>query len=234
LHQELKDNLLIKNISLRDIENKLNLVRIESNNPHNPVEVITYPEEWRCVGIGTSAAVFQPRRYPEISIKVYADNFVQTSEEESKVYKQLGENPFFPYYYGRGDNYLVIEYRRGINVYDCLIQGIFISEQVISDVEEAIKYARSRGLNPCDIHIKNILVYDGKGFLVDVSEYHKHYECKRWKHIKQVYYDYYLKVYRPGMTIPSWLLDTIRKWYKLNEKNGDIKIFADRIMKMFF
>ena len=150
------------------------------------------------------------------------------------MYKQLGENPFFPHCYGRGINYLVIEYCKGINVYDCLIQGIFIPEQVIFDVEEAIKYGRSWGLNPCDIHIKNILVNDGKGFLVDVSEYHKQYECKRWEYLKQVYYDYYLKVYRPGMTVPSWLLETIRKWYKLNEKNGDIKAFADRIIEMFF
>lgn len=222
------------NIDLRDIENMLGRVRVESKNPRDPVHVIKQPEEWRCVGVGCSAAAFQPRNYPDIVIKVFADKFTHIAHEEAEIYRQLGDSPFFPRFYGKGDNYLVIGFRRGQNVHDCLIQGICIPEQVIQDVEEAIRFARDRGLNPSDIHIKNILVDGGRGYLVDVSDYRRPGECKRWETLKEVYYDYYVKVYRPEMTIPSWLLETIRKWYKTHEGEGNVNTFAERIIKMFF
>lgn len=221
-------------VDFRDIENKVKGIIIESDYPRDPVHVTEYPEDWRCVGVGCSAAVFQPRDCPEISIKVFAAKFAGIAHEESEIYKQLGNSPFFPRFYGRGDNFLVIEFRKGRNIHDCLIQGVFIPEQVIYDVEEAIQYARSRGLNPSDIHIKNILVHEGRGFLIDVSDYRRFGECKRWETLKEVYYDYYAKIYRPGITVPSWLLETIRKWYKANEGEGNIKSFAERIIKMFF
>ena len=220
--------------NFRDIVNDVKLVKVVSKKPRDPVNVIMQPENWRCVGVGTSAAVFQPRTCPEISIKVYADKFAKVALEETEIYKQLGDSPFFPRYYGRGDNYLIIEFREGKSVHDCLVEGVFIPEQVVHDVEEAIKYARGQGLNPSDIHIKNILVSKGRGYLVDVSDYRRSGECKRWETLKEVYYDYYIKMYSGGMTVPSWLLEIIRKWYKANESEGNIKTFAERIIKMFF
>jgi hypothetical protein len=101
-------------------------------------------------------------------------------------------------------------------------------------VEEAIAYARSRGLNPSDIHIKNVLMHKGRGVLVDVSDYRRENECKRWPSLKKAYYDYYQELYKPGMAVPSWLLETIRKWYKATEGEGNIATFAERIIQMFF
>lgn len=209
------------------------LVRIESVIPRDPVHVKSFPENWRCVGVGTSAAVFQPKSYPDLSIKVYADTHAQIARAEAEIYEQLGDSPFFPHFYGSGKNFLVISYRPGCNLYDCLLQGIFIPEQVIFDVDNAIAYARKQGLYPADIHIKNIILYEGRGFLVDVSDYRKEKECKRWETLKQAYYDYYLEIYRPGLTVPAWVLETIRKWYKTNE-TGDHTAFAERIIRMFF
>lgn len=47
--------------------------------------------------------------------------------------------------------------------------------------------------------------------MVDVSEYRRPGECKRWETLKEVYYDYYTKIYSDGMTVPSWLLEITRK-----------------------
>jgi hypothetical protein len=209
-------------------------VRVRSLDSRDPVHVEEQPADWRCIGVGNSAAVFRPLSQPDVAIKVYADSHSGICREETAIYQQLGDSPYFPRFYGCGDNFLVMEYREGRNVYDCLLQGVFIPEQVICDVEEAIAYARSRGLNPSDIHVKNVLVHEGRGFLVDVSEYRKEGHCQRWELLKKAYYEHYVDLYRPGRTVPSWLLETIRKWYKATEGEGNLLVFAERIKKMFF
>lgn len=219
---------------VQDYEQLVSQVEVKSPNPRDPVEVSRHPEHWRCVGLGNSAAVFQPKERPDLAIKVYADAHVHVCAEEAGIYEQLGDSPYFPRFYGRGPNFLLIEYKQGRNVYDCLLQGVYIPEQVILDVDEAIAYAESRGLTPSDIHVKNVLVHEGRGYLVDVSDYRNQARVKRWGALKQAYYDYYVDLYRPGRTVPSWLLETIRKWYKSNEGNGSLTAFADRIKKMFF
>lgn len=216
------------------IEQKMEHVQVVSVNPRDPVHVRTQPDAWRCIGVGNSAAVFQPKDHPELAIKVYAQGFESVAEEEAAIYEQLGHSPYFPEFYGRGDDYLMIGYRQGRNIYDCLLQGVYIPEQVIQDVEAAISYARERGLNPSDIHVKNVLVHEGRGYLVDVSDYRKEGECRRWESLKQAYYDYYLDLYRPGLAVPSWVLETIRKWYKTTEGEGNLVAFAERIKRLFF
>lgn len=216
------------------IQEQINQVQVVSVNPRDPVHVNKQPESWRCIGVGNSAAVFQPKDRTDVAIKVYAKGFEEIAGEEAAIYEQLGDSPYFPAFVGRGDDHLIIGYRKGLNIYDCLLQGIYIPEQVIHDVEAAIDYARGRGLNPSDIHIKNVLVHEGRGYLVDVSDYRKEEECKRWESLKQAYYDYYLDLYKPGLAVPSWVLETIRKWYKANEGEGNIAAFADRIKRMFF
>ncbi|MBL0388509.1 serine/threonine protein kinase [Tumebacillus sp. ITR2] len=210
-------------------------VRVRSVNPRDPVHVRTHPDSWRCVGVGNSAAVFQPKDHPELAIKIYAPEFEDVCATEAGIYEQLGDNEFFPRYYGRGEGFLVIEYRPGKNLYDCLVQGVEIPEQAIHDVDTAIAYAQSRGLNPSDIHVKNVLVHNGRGHLVDVSDYRELGDCKRWPDLKSAYYDYYRNLYRPGLTVPSWVLETIRKWYKSPEGgSSNIGTFAERIIRMFF
>lgn len=220
--------------TVKEYEGLVRQVEVCSPNPRDPVDVRQHPANWRCVGLGNSAAVFQPKDRPDLAIKVYADRHVHVGAEEAGIYQQLGESPYFPRFYGRGPNFLLIEYKPGRNVYDCLLQGVHIPEQVILDVEEAITYAESRGLTPSDIHVKNVLVHEGRGYLVDVSDYRNQERCQRWDALKKAYYEYYVDLYRPGLTVPSWLLETIRKWYKSNEGEGNLAVFADRIKRMFF
>jgi hypothetical protein len=209
-------------------------IRVRSVNPRDPVHVKSQPDGWRCVGVGNTAAVFQPKDRPDLAVKVFAEGFEAVAAEEAGIYEQLGDTEYFPKFYGKGDRFLLIEYRPGRNLYDCLLQGVHIPEQVIFDVEEAIAYARRRGLNPADIHIKNVLLHEGRGVLVDVSDYRRENECKRWPSLKKAYYDYYQELYKPGMGVPSWVLETIRKWYKATEGEGNIAAFAERIIRMFF
>ncbi|KEO84233.1 serine/threonine protein kinase [Tumebacillus flagellatus] len=221
--------------NVEEIRAKVSDVRVRSVNPRDPVHVNSHPETWRVIGVGNSAAVFQPKESPELAIKVYAPEFAQVCAQEAGIYEQLGENEFFPRYYGRGERFLVIEYRAGKNLYDCLVQGVEIPEQVIHDVDTAIEFAKERGLNPSDIHVKNVLVHGGRGFLVDVSDYRNEGDCKRWPDLKAAYYQYYRELYRPGLTIPAWVLETIRKWYKSPEGgSSNIAVFAERIIRMFF
>ncbi|MCB8817474.1 RIO1 family regulatory kinase/ATPase domain-containing protein [Desulfosporosinus shakirovi] len=88
-------------------------------------------------------------------------------------------------YYGRGFDFLVIRFEEGITLYDCLLKGIHIPKQVIEDVDNAINYVLGKGLNPRDIHLKNILLQEGKAKLLDVSEYMKPGNDKRWEYLKE-------------------------------------------------
>jgi len=216
----------------RDLDN----VRVWSVDPRDPVRVDRHPEGWRCIGVGNTAAVFQAAACPGLAIKVYAEPFADVAREEAAVYEQLGDSPYFPTFHGKGDHFVLIGYRPGVNIYDCLVQGIYIPERVILDVEEAIRYARSRGLTPSDIHVRNVIVHEGRGYLIDVSDYRRQDKIKRWEILKKAYYDYYVDLYRPGRTVPPWILETIRKWYKTaeGEQGANIWPFADRIRRMFF
>ena len=216
------------------LESQIKQVQIISTNPKDPVLVRVHPANWRCIGVGNSAAAFQPKDYPQLTIKVYANEFVHIAGEEAAIYRQLGESSHFPCFFGAGANYICIGYRPGRSVYDCLAQGIFIPAQVVADVEAAIAYARGRGLNPSDIHSKNIIVHEGHGFLIDVSDYRRPGECQRWPNLRQAYYDYYLKLYHPGFTIPPWVLEIIRKWYRASESRLNLNDFAEWIIRMFF
>lgn len=83
-------------------------------------------------------------------------------------------------------------------------------------MEEAREFIRQKGLNPRDIHLKNILLQNGRGKILDVSEYKKPGNDFRWEHLKKAYEDYYHLI--DGKPVPFWLLETIRRWYNQRSK----------------
>src|SRR5690606_19655106 len=113
--------------------------------------------------------------------------------------------------FGATDRLLVLKYEEGPTLFDCLLQGIPVPDQVIADVETARDFVRKQGMNPRDIHLKNILLQNGRAKLLDVSEYIKPGNDFRWEHLKKAYTEYYGLI--KGTPMPFWLLDTIRKWY---------------------
>lgn len=189
----------------------LSKIEIKANSDNEPVSIKGSTKDLCCIGVGTDAAVFRYNNAPKFAFKVYAADRLAKIDIEKKVYQQLGESPFFSELYDVGDRYLVLNFEQGTTLYDCLLQGIHIPQQIILDVETARKHITERGLNPRDIHLRNILLQNGRAKIIDVSEYIKPGNDFRWEHLKRGYEEYYHLI--DGKPLPSWLLETIRKWY---------------------
>lgn len=183
-----------------------------TTNPNNePVTIHGTSPDLRCIGVGTDAAVFQSLSAPSYAFKVYAEDKLDKAITEENVYGLLGESPFFAKCYASFGPVLVLSYEEGPTLFDCLLQGIFVPEQAIEDVEAARDLVREKGLNPRDIHLKNILLQNGRAKMLDVSEYVQPGNDFRWEHLKKAYEEYY--PYFAGKPVPFWLLETARKWY---------------------
>lgn len=186
-------------------------IKVTSNSNNRLVTIHGSSKELRCIGVGTDAAVFQLLSSPIYAFKLYADDKRMKIETEANVYQRLEGSLFFSKCYGISDRYLVVDYETGITLYDCLLQGIPIPEQVMKDVEEARKFAREGNLNPRDIHFKNVILQNGRAKIIDVSEYMEQGDDLRWEHLNLAYNEYYHLV--EGKAIPAWILETIPKWY---------------------
>ncbi|WP_164214432.1 serine/threonine protein kinase [Virgibacillus sp. YIM 98842] len=203
----------------------LSKVTVFSNPNNGPVTIKGGTDDLKCVGAGTDAAVFQSLKAPEFAFKKYAKDKTAKVKVEANVYQKLGDSPFFSTYFASYDEYLVISYEKGKTLFDCVLQGIHIPKQVIHDVEDARKYVRSKGLNPRDIHLKNILLQNGRAKILDVSEYILSGNDFRWEHLKKGYEQYYHLI--DGKPVPFWLAETIRKWY--NQRNKYFSSFDEFI-----
>ncbi|WP_199618288.1 serine/threonine-protein kinase [Paenibacillus alkalitolerans] len=210
----------------------LRSITVTGNERNEPVMISGFSEGLRCIGIGTDAAVFTYDRTPGYAYKVYSDLALEKKETERSVYERLEGIPYFPTYYGSGSNYLVLSYEQGVTLLDCLLQGIPVPEQVIDDVEEARALVRSRGLNPRDIHLKNVLMQNGRAKVLDVSEYAKEGNDKRWEHLVWAYRSFYPGV--EGKKIPAWVLDAVKNAYvRLDQASVSLDEFAQRISQLF-
>lgn len=204
----------------------LSKIQVYSNPNNEPVSISGDTDDLKCIGIGTDAAVFQSLSAPTYAYKLYAKEKVEKVKVEASVYTSLGDSPFFPTCIAASDDFLVLSYEQGITLFDCILQGIHIPEQVIKDVEEAREYVRSKGLNPRDIHLKNILLQNGRAKIIDVSEYVLPGNDFRWEHLKKGYEQYYHLI--DGNSVPFWLVETVRKWYN---QRGDNSSSYDEVTK---
>jgi hypothetical protein len=190
-------------------------LRIESVEPYNPVVVHQTPWPWACLGTGNYAAVFTHPDYPEQVVKVYAPGRPGIAEER-EVYQRLGEHPAFSRCDASGDTFLVLQRLRGVTLYDCLHQGIAIPSQVIRDIDAALTYARDRGLHPHDVHGRNVMLNDGRGLVVDVSDFLNTSPCRAWADVKRAYWWIYRPLVRPlRVSVPFFWLDALRAGYRL-------------------
>jgi hypothetical protein len=196
----------------------LSKISISSNPNNQPVTITGSSDKLRCIGVGTDAAVFQSLLVPAYAFKVYAEDKHTKIQIEEMVYNTLGESPFFSTCFASNNKYLVLSFEEGITLYDCLLQGIHIPEQVVHDVEEAREFVRKKGLNPRDIHLKNILLQNGRAKVIDVSEYVQPGDDFRWDHLKKAYEEYYHLF--DGRSVPFWILETIQKWYNQRDRES--------------
>ena len=173
------------------IENELSKISVSSNGKNELVRIKGDSDKLKCIGVGTDAAVFRFVHMPHYALKVFSHDKLEKLKIETEVYLKIGHSDYFPKYYGRGFDFLVISYEEGITLYDCLIKGTHIPKQVIHDVDNARNCVFKLGLNPRDIHLRNILLCQGRAKLLDVSEYMKQGNDRRWEYLKEGYLKYY-------------------------------------------
>jgi hypothetical protein len=190
-------------------------LQIESVNPYDPIRVNYIPRPWQLLGKGNYAAVVYHPDYPDYVVKIYAPRR-PGYEEEVEVYRRLGVHPGFSECFYAQDGFLVLKRLYGKTLYDCVHLGLPIPAQVIRDVDEALDYAKSRGLNPHDVHGRNVIIHEGRGLVADISDFLDPDPCSKWENLKRAYYWFYLPVLRPlRLRVPYSVLDSIRKCYRL-------------------
>lgn len=198
-------------------------LRIESPSPNDPVVVRHLPRPWRLIGRGNYAAVVAHPDHPELVVKVYAPGR-PGADAEREVYRRLGGHPAYSRCFHSEDGFLVLRQLHGVTLYDAVHRGLPIPARVIEDIDEALEHARSRGLHPHDVHGRNVMMHDGRGLVVDVSDFLKEEDCTKWEDLKTAY----RRVYRPffmrlRLRVPYWLLDLVRLAYRLFRR-----VFPDR------
>ena len=189
---------------------------IESVDPHDPVVARDVPAPWELLGTGNYAAVLAHPDFLEQVVKVYAPGRPGI-QAEVEVYRRLGTHPAFSRCYHAGPNYLVLKRLRGTNLFECFRRGVPIPEQVIREIDEGLEFARRRGLHPHDVHAKNVLMTaDGRGLVADISDFLEPESDGKWEDLKRAYYKFYRPwFYRHPVPIPLWVLNLIRKSYRL-------------------
>jgi hypothetical protein len=77
-------------------------------------------------------------------------------------------------------------------------------------------YARRCSLHPHDVHGRNVMMYQGRGLVVDISDFLHLEACSKWNDLKKAYYWLYRPVLRPlRLRVPYSGLDMLRKSYRL-------------------
>ncbi|BAT54841.1 unknown protein [Nostoc sp. NIES-3756] len=189
-------------------------LQIRSVNPRDPIEVCHVPQPWQLLGRGNYAAVLYHPDYPHYVVKIYAPKR-PGYEEEVEVYRRLGSHPAFSECLYAQDGFLVLKRLYGTTLYDCMHLGLPIPKQVIKDIDEALNYAKKQGLYPHDVHGRNVMMHEGRGLVVDVSDFLHQEPCSKWVNLKRAYYWFYLPVLCPlRLRVPYSALNWVRKCYR--------------------
>ena len=198
-------------------------LRLVSVDPHEPVVAQHVPAPWRLLGCGNYAAVLAHPSHPDVVVKVYAPGRPGL-EAEVEVYRRLGRHPAYSECVHAGDGYLVLRRLHGVTLYDGVHRGLPIPEQVIRDIDEALAYARGRGLHPHDVHGRNVMMQDGRGLVVDVSDFLDREDCSKWRDLKAAYYRLYRPLLLPlRLRVPYAVLDVVRAGYRLFRRVAPVR-----------
>ncbi|WP_281658427.1 serine/threonine protein kinase [Halobacillus sp. Cin3] len=176
-------------------------------------QIINIPPSFELIGKGRSASVFRIRE-TGIAVKVFYPGYEKLAEVEAGVYEKLDNHEFFPAFYGKGDDFIVMEYVEGITFYDCLVKGIPITEDMINRVDAALAFACQIGLNPSDTHLKNIMLTpDGQVKVIDVVRFTQDFECPQWQDLKKAYRTLYRRKFAPKK-YPVFFIEFIIRLYR--------------------
>lgn len=167
----------------------------------------------KLAGVGRSAFVFKIENSAK-AMKVFFPDLSHIAMEEAYVYQMIKHIDFYPDIYEAGPNYIVIDYIEGYTLFECLTLGIPISERDIKEVDLALSLARTKGLNPSDIHLRNILITpQGSIKIIDVARFRQSKNCHQWEDIKKAFHCFYFNPILPKK-LPAFLLNWIAYLYK--------------------
>ncbi|MFF5994926.1 protein kinase family protein [Lysinibacillus sp. KU-BSD001] len=173
----------------------------------------SYSEELQLIGIGRSAYVFKVQ-HEQVALKVFFPHKAHIASEEAAIYRKLPSGNYYPTLYDVGMNYIVIDYLEGHTLFQCLENGIYVCEEKIHAINEALEMAREVGLNPSDIHLKNIIITPKQEVkLIDVARFRQTKKDRQWDDLQKVYFKGYVKSYFPKR-IPKLILNCITVIYK--------------------
>lgn len=186
---------------------------VKMTRVNNRTMLAAQPADWHFVGQGRSAFVFKMTGENKV-VKVFFPEFAHLAKEEADIYHCLEGLPYFPKLYNHGPNYVVMDFIEGKTLYQCLVEGIVVTEKMIEQVDAALDSARKRGLNPSDIHLRNIILTPGGDIkMIDVVRFRQRKDCIQWEDLKRAYYSYYRRRFFPKRMSPV-ILDFIAKGYK--------------------
>jgi predicted Ser/Thr protein kinase len=170
-------------------------------------------DELKLIGTGRSAFVFRIEESDKV-IKVFYPQFVHVAKEETDIYQVLQGISYFPTVYNSGPNYIVMDFIEGATLFECLTKGKFVTSAHIKEIDYALSLAAERGLNPSDIHLRNILITPaGDIKMIDVARFRQKKDCTQWHDLKKAYRRHYLKPYFPKK-IPAPILNALAFLYK--------------------
>lgn len=178
----------------------------------------SYDKTLQLIGTGRSAHVFKVQ-HEQVALKVYFPHKAHLAAEEAAIYKELSSSSYYPTLHDVGANYIVIDYLEGHTLFECLENGLFVSEDKIRDINEALNIARKVGLNPSDVHLKNIIITNKQEIkLIDVARFRQTKKDRQWDDLQKLYFKGYVKSYFPKR-IPKFILHSIAAIYKRTLRN---------------
>lgn len=174
--------------------------------------LVSYDPSLQLVGTGRSAFVFRIESSNE-AIKVFFPSCEYIAKEEAEIYKSLEGIQYFPCIYEAGLNYVVMDYVEGETLFDCMTHGKVVTNDHIKEIDVALALASETGLNPSDIHLRNIFITPANEIkLIDVARYRQRKDCKQWSNLKKAYRQFYRTSF--FKKIPSPLLNVVAFLYK--------------------
>ncbi|MGH8992395.1 MAG: serine/threonine protein kinase [Acidimicrobiia bacterium] len=214
------------------IEASLRRVRVHSRASNQPVVIEYLPPVLRLVGYGTDAVVVQHPALPGHVFKIFTPETEALVADEYAAYQRLAGSPLFTSCVGRGEFFLVLTYEPGPTLYECLVDGLVVDPVVLEDVEAARGYARAVGLHPKDIHLKNVVVQDGRGKVLDVSKYVLPGDEDRvWEHLAEGYRRFYPLI--RGRRIPVGVIELAKRIYRAQApEDFSLDAFAGRMLRI--
>lgn len=175
--------------------------------------LIRYDNSLVHVGTGRSAFVFRITATMK-AMKVYFPAFSHLAQEEAAIYKTLEGITYYPSVYESGLNYIVMDYIEGHTLFECLSCGNIITSTHIKKIDQALDLAATRGLNPSDIHLRNIFItFAGEIKIIDVARFKQPKNCRQWQNLKKAYEKMYCKRLFPKK-VPALCLNMIATLYK--------------------